>query len=136
MVGGYSQTQNYYFRKNSREAPIGDLTSSESASEDLFTVNGKWKIKPASWGGNPKDALEKKQFWQTFEGCMTSLPLRLAQVFALREFEDLKSEEICNLLKISMTNLNVALYRARLRLARCLETNWFGKEGEENHDLL
>jgi RNA polymerase sigma-70 factor (ECF subfamily) len=117
-----------YFRKSSRELPIGDLNLSEDPSIDPFDAKGKWKTEPASWGNNPEDTLEKKEFWKTFEFCMTSLPKRLAQAFALREFEDMTIEEICNLLKVSATNSSVILFRARARLARCLEANWFQTE--------
>ncbi len=69
----------------------------------------------------------RKEFWNIFKECMAGLPGRLADLFSLREFEGLKTEEICNLMDLSTTNLNVQLYRARMRLAHCLDTNWFGK---------
>jgi RNA polymerase sigma-70 factor, ECF subfamily len=119
-----------YFRKSSQEFPVTDFISSEESPEDFFDRNGKWKVKPGAWGSDPADVLEKKEFWKTFEACMSALPGRLAQIFALREFEGLKSEEICNLLNVSTTNLNVMLFRSRIRLARCLGTNWFGKEAK------
>jgi len=48
----------------------------------------------------------------------------------LREFIELESHEICDAVGISVTNLNVTLHRARLRLRTCLENNWFATEGE------
>lgn len=79
-------------------------------------------------GRRSADFLEKKEFWKTFKECMADLPRRLADVFSLREFEGLETEEIRNLMDLSTTNLNVQLYRARLRLARCLDTNWFERK--------
>ena len=117
-----------YFRKSSRESPVTDFISSEESSEDFFDRNGKWKVEPGAWGDDPADILEKKEFWKTFKECMGELPGRLADVFSLREFEGLKSKEICNLFNVSTTNLNVMLFRSRMRLAQCLETNWFGKK--------
>lgn len=119
-----------YFRKSNREFPISDLLSPEDPAEDFFDVKGKWKILPQTWADDPEDHLEKKEFWGKFAGCMSQLPSPLAQVFALREFEGLGSEQICNLLKISATNLGVILYRARMQLVRCLETSWFGRKRE------
>lgn len=52
-------------------------------------------------------------------------PQRVARVFALRELEGLKGEEICNVMRISSTNLGVILYLVRMRLKKCLEINWF-----------
>lgn len=130
LVGILKHKMMDYFRKGGRELPVSGLVTSEDPPEEFFDLNGKWQVKPGSWGDNPIEALEKKEFWETFEACMSALPGRLAQVFALREFEGLKSEEICNLFNVSTTNLNVMLFRSRMRLARCLETNWFGKEAK------
>ena len=119
-----------HFRKGTREIPVSSLTSPEDSPEEFFDRNGKWKEQPSHWENDPKETLEKKEFWNTFEACMTALPGHLSQAFALREIEELESEEICNLLKISSTNLNVSLFRARTRLARCLGKNWFGTSAE------
>jgi RNA polymerase sigma-70 factor (ECF subfamily) len=116
-----------YFRKSGREYPLGDLSTAEDLSVDLFDRKGDWKLRPAPWSTNPGAVFEQKAFWEMFLRCMADLPPRLAQVFALRELEGLKSEEICNVMKISTTNLWVVLYRARMRLRRCLEVNWFGQ---------
>ncbi len=115
-----------HFRKSNRELPISDLLTSEDPSEALFDKKGKWKQEAIPWADDPRVALEQKEFWETFMRCISELPRRLAQVFALRELEGLKGEEICNFMKVSATNLGVILYRARMRLARCLEVRWFG----------
>lgn len=120
-----------HFRKSYREPPISDLLSSEDPSEALFDEKGKWKPGPIPWADDPRALLEQKEFWETFLRCMSDLPRRLAQVFALRELDGLKGEEICNLTKISATNLGVMLHRARLRLRRCLEINWFVQKAEK-----
>jgi RNA polymerase sigma-70 factor (ECF subfamily) len=47
-------------------------------------------------------------------------------VFILREVDGHKVEEICALLGISRTNLGVMIFRARMRLRRLMEREWFG----------
>jgi RNA polymerase sigma-70 factor (ECF subfamily) len=42
--------------------------------------------------------------------------------FWLREVDDAPSEEICNALEVSATNLGVLMFRARNRLRECLES--------------
>ncbi|MCK4815245.1 hypothetical protein KA005_05710, partial [bacterium] len=42
-----------------------------------------------------------------------------------------ETKEICDLLDISRNNLWVMLYRARMKLRRHLELNWFGKTEQE-----
>lgn len=117
-----------HFRKNSREVPVTNLLSADESPEDVFDANGKWKEEPGVWRDDPADHLEKKEFWKIFRECLAGLPRRLADLFSLREFEGLKTEEICNQMDLSTTNLNVQLYRARLRLARCLDVNWFERK--------
>lgn len=117
-----------YFRANSRELPVSDVTSARDTSEDIFDRNGNYRVEPTTWRENPGDAMERREFWQAFEACMAELPARSAALFALREFDGLKSKEIGELLHISSAHLDVLMYRARLRLARCLEARWFAPE--------
>ncbi len=128
LVGILKHKITDYFRMKSREFSVSDLASSEDAAEDVFDRHGNWRVEPAAWRDDPVDVLEKQEFWQTFEACMSELPERSAEVFALREFDGLKSKEIGRLLDISPAHLDVLLYRARLRLARCLDAKWFAPE--------
>ena len=68
-----------------------------------------------------------QQFWQVFETCLEHLPGQQARVFMMREFIEMESDEICTAVGISVSNLNVMLHRARLRLRlrECLENHWF-----------
>jgi len=43
----------------------------------------------------------------------------------MREFIELETDEICNNMAITVTNLNVILHRARLKLRECLENKWY-----------
>jgi RNA polymerase sigma-70 factor (ECF subfamily) len=54
------------------------------------------------------------------------LPKRTASAFTLREVDGLSSEEICEMLSVTVNNLWVMLHRARLHLRNCLQMNWFG----------
>ncbi len=48
-------------------------------------------------------------------------PLRQTLAFILREVEELSTEDICNVLGITRTNLSVMLHRIRNRVRECLE---------------
>ena len=56
------------------------------------------------------------------------MPGRLARAFALREIDELDSEEVCKILGITATNLGVMLYRCRMQLRRCIERKGFAGE--------
>jgi RNA polymerase sigma-70 factor, ECF subfamily len=59
--------------------------------------------------------------------CLSKLPPRVADVFMLREMDDLTGKEICSLLGVTESNLWVMLHRARMALRECLEINWFDR---------
>lgn len=94
--------------------------------EELFDERGHWlnDEKPEKWG-QPETALREKHFWRVFDTCLENLPTRQARIFMMREFVEMESNEICASTGLTVTNLNVMLYRARLRLRECLESRWF-----------
>jgi RNA polymerase sigma-70 factor (ECF subfamily) len=58
---------------------------------------------------------------------LEKLPPRAAQVFTLREMDEVETEEICRLLSLTPTNLGVILHRARKQLRNCLSGRYFGR---------
>ncbi|MCK9285240.1 MAG: sigma-70 family RNA polymerase sigma factor [Rhodocyclaceae bacterium] len=101
--------------------PADDTTD----SGDYFAADGHWMEMPTAWAG-PEQALEQSQFWAVFEACLNGLPPKPCQVFMMREFLGLETEEICKELAISASNCWVLLHRARLGLRECLSLRWFG----------
>ncbi|GAB2898074.1 RNA polymerase factor sigma-70 [Microbulbifer echini] len=102
----------------------------ECDHDELFDQTGHWRKdeRPKKWA-DPESAIHDKHFWRIFDACLNHLPSRQAQIFMMREFIELESHEICAAAEVSVSNLNVTLHRARLRLRECLEDNWFGVEG-------
>ena len=116
-------------RRKSREPSVSTLQQ-EADIDDLdvfFNEHDKdhWETKPAEWR-NPERDFEQRQFMDMMDFCLEKLPPNTARVFMLREVMELESDEICQELKITATNLWVILYRARMLLRKCLEQNWFG----------
>jgi RNA polymerase sigma-70 factor (ECF subfamily) len=93
-----------------------------------FTSAGSWQRAPSDWGVDPVRAMERREFQEVLHRCLAALPPRMQAAMVLRELEGLPSEEVCQILGVSPTNLWTLLHRARLRLRACLEQNWFGKE--------
>jgi RNA polymerase sigma-70 factor (TIGR02943 family) len=112
-------------RRKGRERPVSDFAAADQWADNLFDERGHWKRGPGEWGDDPISTFEKKEFWSVFSRCLGKLPQRLADDFTLREVEDLEGREVCKALDVSASNLWVMLHRARLRLWRCLELNWF-----------
>ena len=105
-----------------------ECNKSENLSDELFNDSGHWNAdeRPLTWGA-PQKMVYDEQFWRVMDACLNHLPANQARVFMMREFIELTTDEICESLEITVSNLNVMLYRARLRLRECLENNWFAK---------
>ncbi len=114
-----------HIRKASRERSVSAELPLEDIPERLFDQRGRWAIKPSRWGGDPGKELEAKGFWDVLMSCMEELPSRMAHAFALREIEQMDEEEVSGVVEVTPNNLGVLLYRARQRVRRCLELNWF-----------
>ncbi|MDF0534956.1 sigma-70 family RNA polymerase sigma factor [Shewanella yunxiaonensis] len=114
-------------RQRQRQLDFSELDETETMLEQLlFDSRGHWNAgeQPQHWQ-SPQQSAVDENFWQIFEACLENLPEAQARLFMMREFIELDSEEICQLHDISLSNLYVMLYRARLRLRECLEIKWF-----------
>jgi RNA polymerase sigma-70 factor (ECF subfamily) len=121
-------------RRGKREVALhtehdGEDNATDMAAFDaLFDETGHFRETPPGWG-DPNAAYEQKQFFEILELCIERLPAKIAQIFMMREWLGLETEEICQELDVSATNAWVMLYRARMRLRECLQLNWFGQAG-------
>jgi len=120
-----------HFRKSKREQLVDDIAIEADRQQDRFDASGHWKVQFAEWH-NPDKSLEQQQFWEIFNICIKHLPARLAELYTLRELNDLPTDEVCKLLDISTTNnMWVMLSRARMRLRDCLENGWFNPTSQQ-----
>src|SRR5262249_53739355 len=107
--------------------------SSDERLEDvnLFEQTGAWRghwredQAPAGWPVDAVALLESKELWETLERCLARLSPQMAAAFTLREIEGLDSDQICEILGITINNLWVLLHRGRARLRHELEFEWF-----------
>jgi RNA polymerase sigma-70 factor (ECF subfamily) len=119
-------------RRRVREEPPR-LEATESLDE-YFERKAHWRpgAEPQPWQTSPETLPSQKEFFVVLKECLTGIPETQRQVFILREMEELDSDEICNTMCLSSTNVRVLLHRARLALRKCLEQNWFGKGGDSS----
>lgn len=111
-----------YFRK---------INSKKGRLEVKFfdSKDGHWlsNATPQPWEAAYENIIENEELKKVLERCMAKLPQKNALVFQLKTLEDVETEEICNDLDITPSNLWVLVHRARTQLRACLETNWFKK---------
>jgi len=120
-----------HFRKLGRETNFTDLEFFKDEHSDRFDGENYWihERGPTDWKPEGEEAMKRAEFWQTMQNCLGKLPERVAQVFMMREMDDVPSKEVCEALHISEANLWVMLHRARMALRQCLEMNFFGGQG-------
>ncbi|MBI2605074.1 MAG: sigma-70 family RNA polymerase sigma factor [Deltaproteobacteria bacterium] len=103
-------------RENARFDSVDPI---EKILESRFDVSGKWSQPPV----DPEKFLMASQTMALIQKCLDSLPLMQRMAFYLKEIDEHGSSDICNILKVTVTNLGVLLYRARNRLRECIESN-------------
>ena len=122
-----------YIRKRIREEASDKVesmfnTATNDPADSSFNDAGDWRIRPSKWTIDPMKLYEQKEFMDVLYHCLGELPKRQAEAFMMREIDGFSTDEICKLLDISATNSWVMLYRARMWLRRCLESNWLKTE--------
>ncbi len=105
-------------------------TSSLHALDDTslwFDEDDRWKkeYRPEPWEGSEVSLLDDPEFDSIFTHCVDELPVSWSTCIRLKYLGEKQTEEICQELEITATNLWQILHRAKLHLRNCLERNWF-----------
>ena len=83
---------------------------------------GHWAFPRQPWDDQtPEKLLASQQAVSAMNQAIEALPRNLKEVLILRDVDGLESQEVCELLKITETNLYVRLHRARERVRRAVE---------------
>ncbi|MEE9349714.1 MAG: sigma-70 family RNA polymerase sigma factor [Flavobacteriaceae bacterium] len=90
---------------------------------------GKWieERAPSNWAETADAIIENDELKLALVECIDKLPEKYRMVFLLKTVENYETEEICNELGITPSNLWVIIHRARVQLRSCMEGNWFNK---------
>jgi RNA polymerase sigma-70 factor, ECF subfamily len=113
-----------HFRRLARERQLWSDAADIVDTGSEFDERGRWSAEVVEWQ-SPERSLERVEFWQVFDDCVSRLPDKLKTPFALRELDGVESEVLADVLKVSKNNLWVMLSRARKQLRSCLEHRWF-----------
>jgi RNA polymerase sigma-70 factor (ECF subfamily) len=91
-----------YSRRVARNAQF-QLTSEDAEEIEWFEKSAPWQghwredRAPTSWSGDAGQCLESREFWETFERCLSQLPQQMSIAFTLRELDGLASTEMRDL---------------------------------------
>ncbi len=90
---------------------------------------GHWAFPPQPWDDQtPEKLLASQQAVNAMNKAIDALPPTLKDVLILRDVEGAAAKEVCDILKITETNLYVRLHRARERVRQAVETYLEGHE--------
>ena len=120
-----------HYRRQARELPLAlGEEDGDDREEALFDGTGHWKaaFAPADWGGEPQKKAESAEFTAALKDCLDALTPNVARAFVLREMEGVEHRDCAVAMGVPPGRLAVLLYRARLRLRRCLERSLFAPE--------
>ncbi len=94
--------------------------------EDKF-MHGQWKQEraPKQWDITDADLSSDEGFLNVLKKCISFLPDKWKSVFSLKHIEGVSTNEICDELDVSESNIWVILHRSRLKLRECIEKLWF-----------
>ncbi len=123
-----------YFRRLGRETNFTDLELLSDEHADRIDGGNHWidERGATDWRPEGEEAMKRAEFWAILQAGLAKMPKRVAQVFMLRELDDLPSKEVCATLQISEANCWAMLHRARLALRDYLEVNFFDGERSAN----
>lgn len=80
---------------------------------------------PQKWNNSSDKKIENEELRSQIDRCIDALPEKYAMVFRMKTIQEFETEEICNALDITSSNLWVMIHRARTQLRKCMEDNWF-----------
>lgn len=80
---------------------------------------------PQAWGNDAEKKIENYELKDALDACINNLPEKYRMVFLLKTVQKYETEEICNELGITASNLWVIIHRARMQLRNCMEEKWF-----------
>lgn len=101
----------------------GDEAVDPSRFHRSGELAGQWALPPQPWDEQtPERLLSSKQAFAAATKAVDELPRGLREVLLLKDVEGFESNEICERLQITETNLYVRLHRARERVRQAVET--------------
>lgn len=116
-----------FYRRQAKDVPL--LPSDEELAVERDFFSGRhWSVPPRDWGGEPARKAESAEFSAALRLCLGALSENVARAFILREMEGLAPKDAALALDVELSHLAVLLYRARMRLRRCLERSFFSPE--------
>lgn len=114
-----------YFRKASRTKEINVLDDEEYFHKDGI-FKGFWDEEnaPLEWETIENVELESEEIMNILNESLKKLPPRMASVFSMIAIEGHTTNEVCEYLNLTPSNMWVIMHRAKLQLREAFEKKW------------
>jgi len=119
-----------YYRTLERQSKhqAGSYSEEDLERGNYFTKEGKWKQSGKVTIWNETNTLTSdKEFTAILDACLAKLPEQYQTIVRLKIMQNENTNDICEDLEISNTNLWQIIHRTKLRLRKCLNVHWFQK---------
>jgi len=123
--------------REKRHMPFSAFESFDDDGEEIIDPSrfrqsgewvGHWAFPPRPWDDQtPEKLLASQQAVNAMNKAIEALPPTLKAVLILRDVEGVEAKEVCELLKITGTNLYVRLHRAREHVRQAVEAYLEGR---------
>jgi RNA polymerase sigma-70 factor (ECF subfamily) len=121
-----------FFRKQARRQRIegaalaGDDEGAPASVESRFASNGHWRASmlPRALSLGEARGMEgprREELLAMLRACLEKLPPGLSEVIWMRDVLDVPTEEVCQQLGVTATNLWTRAHRARSAMRDCIE---------------
>ncbi len=118
--------------REARSVPFSALAHDEvqrddpSVGPDRFAGPGEewprhWRDGPVPWTDRPEEKLLSRELRARIDAAIDALPAAQRSVIVLRDIAGQPTQDVCNALDLSETNVRVLLHRARAKLRRALD---------------
>lgn len=114
--------------REGRTVPFSALEGAKEGAPGVdperFDAAGAWRDPPVAWTDEDPERLAiAEETRAVIEAAVAALPPAQRAVLVLRDQDGLSTEEICNLLDLTVTNQRVLLHRPRTRVRQALEAH-------------
>lgn len=118
-----------HLRKNKREVNADFSESLDPELAERFRPNGRWSTPPSlKFDEDAESLMENGALSDCLDQHLAGLPEAQRSALMLYEAHQHKSDDVCNILDVSASNLRVLLHRARQKIFLMVET--FQETGE------
>ncbi|MBK7631941.1 MAG: sigma-70 family RNA polymerase sigma factor [Ignavibacteriales bacterium] len=117
-----------HYRKKSK-TPLTRIEE-ESELDEFFNDAGHWKKEalPSQFNSTVENSNYSFEFYEILEKCKRKLNEIQLNLFAMKFLDEMESDEICKEMEINSSNYWVLIHRIKLKIRKCIEKLFYGKE--------